>query len=317
MFQRLMTGWALVLVVLAFFWLPASRAEKIKFSTSVKLQPNQILPPMAAEEKGFWKEEGLDVEWIPFDAGGAQHRAIAAGSIETGIGATISLMQAIARGVPMVLVADLGTINEFSFYVRKESSIKEARDLKGTRIGVTRFGGATHAYGQLVARALGLAAEIRFISQGTLTNQVAALKAGVSDAEVLPDLTAAPLQARGEVRRVIEIQGFLPSEWSNHTVLTQKEFGEKHPEKLKRIIKGVFRATEFILKNPSWAKEKMKASLGYTDPVADTVFAGLHFGKGTLSPKAIENIRTFLIDYGILKGKVPPAEEFYTTRFIP
>lgn len=316
--KRSMAGWALPLVALGFLWLPvAGHAQKIKFSTSVKLQPNQILPPMAAEEKGFWKEEGLDVEWVAFDAGASQHRAIAAGSVETGVGATISFMQAIAAGVPMVLVADLGTKNEFAFYVRKDSPIKEAKDMKGKRIGVTRYGGASHAHAQLAARALGLAGEIKFMSMGTMTNQVAALRAGASDGEVLPPLTLAELEARGDVRRVVEVQAFLPPEWSNHTVVTQKEFGEKNPDKVRKIVKVVFRATEFILKNPAWSKEKLKASMGYTDPVAERVFADLHFGKAALSPKAIENIRAFLIEYGILKGKVPTAEEFYTTKFLP
>lgn len=34
-------------------------AEKLRFGTALKIPPHNSLPPLAAEEKGFWKSQGL------------------------------------------------------------------------------------------------------------------------------------------------------------------------------------------------------------------------------------------------------------------
>lgn len=72
-------------MVVVLLPLQIAAAEKIKFSTPLKTVPHYALPMLAAEEKGIWKQEGLEGEWIPFCSGGSAHRAFAAGAIQIGI----------------------------------------------------------------------------------------------------------------------------------------------------------------------------------------------------------------------------------------
>lgn len=63
----------------------ASAAGKIKFATSIKLAPTFYLPVLAAEEKGFWKENGPEAELVKFKGGAKLYQGIVAGLDSTSL----------------------------------------------------------------------------------------------------------------------------------------------------------------------------------------------------------------------------------------
>src|SRR3972149_933258 len=81
--------------------------EKIKFGTPVKGSPSNYLPVVAAEDKGYWKENGLEAEWWPFTGASPLFQAVTAGSVLVGLAPAISVIQTQARGVPVLMVAKL------------------------------------------------------------------------------------------------------------------------------------------------------------------------------------------------------------------
>jgi len=76
MAKKLVFG--VVLAIISSFGYVGHAVEKLNFGTATKTSPHYALPMVAAEEKGFWKEQGLEVEGIPFSSAGAMFRAIAA-----------------------------------------------------------------------------------------------------------------------------------------------------------------------------------------------------------------------------------------------
>lgn len=106
-------GLLISVIILAPVSLPG--AEKIRFGTSFR-GPHFDLPMLAAEEKGFWKQEGITVEWLSLGGGGPLHRATAAGKIDLGMDGGASALQAISAKVPMVIVADMNLPIEW-YYV--------------------------------------------------------------------------------------------------------------------------------------------------------------------------------------------------------
>src|SRR3990170_3501509 len=129
-------------------------ADKLKFATSVKLSANYFLPVLAAEEGGFWKQNGLEVEWVAFESGRAHIAAVAAGAVTIGFATTMSEMQAAAAGLPTHVISALQPKDAFTVWVRTESRFREPKDLKGARIGVSGYGGIEHAYSRMIAGAL-------------------------------------------------------------------------------------------------------------------------------------------------------------------
>ena len=87
-----------------------------------------------AKEKGFFKEEGLDVEiMLPGEAGADQ--LVAAGKAQFGIGAQESLTAARAQDIPIVSIAAILQHNTSGFASLKKDGIESPKDYEGKTYG--------------------------------------------------------------------------------------------------------------------------------------------------------------------------------------
>src|SRR3972149_2479652 len=91
--------------MILFGFQPLFSAEVLRFGTPVKGAPRFDMVVLAAEERGFWKENGLEVNWFPFRGSTEMVKAVAGGAIDAGEGDAVSLLLDVARGVPLLLVA--------------------------------------------------------------------------------------------------------------------------------------------------------------------------------------------------------------------
>ena len=305
-------------LLLSLFVLLSQAAEKVRISTPVKTNPVHMLPMLAAEEKGIWKQLGLEVEWFPFTAGGAQLQAMAAGAVDVGFTTTSDTVHGAARGVPLIIVSDLGAVDTYVLWVRTDSPIKTPQDLKGTKIGTARFGGASHTFGQAIFKALGIQKEIKWVSTGGTTQTMALLKTGAIDASLWARFSGLPLKARGEVRELLNVSDYLPKPWSDAVIFAHRDFAKRNPAAVKKAAKAILEGGQFVMRNRDWAIGKLKSELGYSQAAAELVYPELTFGeKVCLDGRIIESARKFLIDFGVVaREKMPPAEELFTTEFV-
>lgn len=291
-------------------------AAKVRLSTSVKTNPLYVLPMLAAEEKGIWKNLGLELEWFPFKSGGKQMVAMAAGATDVGWATTGSVIQGAARGVSIIIASDLGVVNTFGIWVRANSPIKTPQDLKGAKIGTSRFGGATHTLGRAVFKALGV--EVKWIATGGSRVTFASLRAGKLDAAPFTRFTAIPLMLRGEIRLLLSVRDYMPKPWTDISIFPNREFAKRNPTEVKKTILGSLEAGQWVMKNRDWAVEKLKKEIGYSQKGTELAYPEIRYGsKPKINPKAIENVRNFLIKFGVVpKEKMPPLGKLYTTEFI-
>lgn len=83
-------------------------------------------PIYIAQQKGYFKDEGLDAELVPFSSGAESIPPLAAGQVDAAASITpnAGLVNAVARGLPVRIVADDGTIhpnrNIANILIRKE-----------------------------------------------------------------------------------------------------------------------------------------------------------------------------------------------------
>src|SRR3990167_3021285 len=96
-----------VVAVLAWLGNPVQAVEKLNFGTATRTSPHYVLPMVTAEEKGFWKEQGLEVTWVPFNSGALLIQGFDARAVHMGINSLPETPVGIARGVPIILVGDL------------------------------------------------------------------------------------------------------------------------------------------------------------------------------------------------------------------
>jgi ABC-type nitrate/sulfonate/bicarbonate transport system substrate-binding protein len=161
--------------------------------------------------------------------------------------------------------------------------------------------------------------DARIVAVGGLSSRVAALQSGVISAFPLGFGAGTNLMAKGLVRPLNRLKPLLPKPWIDLILSSMKGFAEKKPQMVTRTIKSVFQGADFIAKNPDWAKGKLATYSKLAPGAVDEVYGLLKFSRdGRLDPKAIENVRNFLIEYKIVpKEKAPEVSGIYTNKYLP
>ncbi|HXP94906.1 MAG TPA: ABC transporter substrate-binding protein [Candidatus Binatia bacterium] len=107
-----------------------------------------------AQEKGFFKQAGLDMNFSMFPNGGSVSQALLAGALDVGVTNSGSLSSAFSRGLPMVLIQCGAIYTPASpiayLAVGPNTGIKSVKDLAGKTVAVSTLRdmvqGATMAY---------------------------------------------------------------------------------------------------------------------------------------------------------------------------
>ena len=129
------------IISLACLIVTADRAESQPVRGAFPSPSVQILPMMVAQEKGFYKREGLELELIFVRGASTAVQALLANQIHF-IFSVGPQMPAVWEGNDIMLLAQQVGRPTFSLVVTPD--IQRIADLKGKKIGVT-FGGSTAA----------------------------------------------------------------------------------------------------------------------------------------------------------------------------
>jgi NitT/TauT family transport system substrate-binding protein len=101
-----------------------------------------------ALEKGYFKEQAIDIEFVPFDSGTKMVAPLGAGQLDVGAGnPSAGLYNAINRGIHLKIVADKGRNPKGFGYETlmiskaNEGKLKKPSDFKGKKVSVNSVGG--------------------------------------------------------------------------------------------------------------------------------------------------------------------------------
>lgn len=297
---------------------PSLALVKEKMGSAIKLYPAYYLSNLAAEEKGFWKANGLDVEWAPLAGAAPLMSAVAAGSINVGMAPGDAPVTGADRGLPVFIVSELAPTAPFRLYVRADSPYRRVTDLKAKKIGVTTLGGTPHAFGLVMAKAVGIEKDVRFVGAGGAVHAIAGLKAGGFDANVNTRSVAVPLLLDKTVREIASTDDYLPKPWLDRAIFVRKDFARRQPDVVRNILRATLQSIDFIWKNPRWAIDKIKSFQGVPEDAAKLLYDDFQFTvTGRIDRKAVENLRKVLMEYGIISEKAPGVDDLYTNEYLP
>jgi NitT/TauT family transport system substrate-binding protein len=174
-----------------------------------------------AQAKGYFQAEGLDVHFVPFTSAAFMIAPLGAGQLDAGGGApTAGLYNAVARGIEVRAVADLGTDPPgygFQKLVVRTALVdgvhfKSIKDLRGMTIAVAAQGATGYvAIEHLLAKA-GLKRDDVKLTYLGYTDQVAALRNGAIDASLMPEPNATLAVATGIAKFVEGDDLFYPNQ---------------------------------------------------------------------------------------------------------
>src|SRR5919109_1054252 len=148
---KILAGICLMCTLLGIGGVLDAQTQKLRISLSSRSNTNTSY--YVAQERGFFKEEGLEVEFIQINPRlGAM--AVLNGDV-TFTTSFVSTFRGIAQGLPMKTVAILLKKGVYYLMVRPEL-VKDVQDLKGKKLGVTAVNGGDHIIGRELLRMKGL-----------------------------------------------------------------------------------------------------------------------------------------------------------------
>jgi len=203
-FARLAYAGLLALAVTVAASTAGPADEPLKAKVGV-LRLSSSAPVFIAQDKGYFKEAGLEIELKFFDAAQPIAVATTSGDIDFGITAfTAGLYNLAGKGTLKVIggmsreKAGYPLIGYFASNNAYAAGLKSPKDLAGKRIAVTQVGSSFHYSLGLLADKYGLKlAEMKVLPLQSLSNAAAALKGETVDAALLPASTARKLMDDG------------------------------------------------------------------------------------------------------------------------
>lgn len=202
-----MKGWACAALfgLLALAAGVGARAEEPLKTKIGVLRLSSSAPVFIAQDEGYFREAGLDVELKFFDAAQPIAVATTSGDVDFGVTAfTAGLYNLAGKGTLKVIggmsreKAGYPLIGYFASNKAYAAGLKMPKDLAGKRIAVTQVGSSFHYSLGLLADKYGFKlADVKIVPLQSLSNAAAALKGETVDAALLPVSTARKLMDDG------------------------------------------------------------------------------------------------------------------------
>ena len=191
--------------VLMFTALAAARAEQPLKAIIGVLRLSSSAPVFIAQDKGYFRDAGLDVELKFFDAAQPIAVATTSGDIDFGITAfTAGLYNLAGKGTLKVIGGmsrdkpGYPLIGYFASNKAYAAGLTTPKDIAGKRVAVTQVGSSFHYALGLLADKYGFKlSDVKIVPLQSLSNAAAALKGETVDAALLPISTARPLVDSG------------------------------------------------------------------------------------------------------------------------
>ena len=218
----------------------ADAVDKVKVGTGGSASD---APFYIAYEKGFFTDEGLDVDLIGLDSGAKVIAPLGTGELDVGSGAlSVGFWNAMLRGVKFRIVADRGHTEQGYLYqtvfMRKDlvdsGQFKTLKDIKGKRMGFAAQGVTSLSLMNEAAKSAGLAFEDMTPVYLSFPQQIAALQNKALDGSFLIEPQATSAVNAGIGVRCIDTNEFYPNQQISVIFYSEKFATERKPIADKR-----------------------------------------------------------------------------------
>ncbi|MDQ0189831.1 ABC transporter substrate-binding protein [Alicyclobacillus cycloheptanicus] len=277
-------------------------------------------PVFLAEDLGYWKKLGLNVQIKTYEAAGDIDVATAANSLDvSATGITASLFNMWASGKKEYIVADKGRIwpgQHFEALVASNqawnSGLKSVADLKGKKFGDTTAGSTfDFLLGTMLSKDNLSLSDIQDVPLHTTSNVAAAVQTGQVDAAILPQPAANQEISNGKVHLIAWVDDNVKADL---LVMAYSPQFRTQTDTATKFMEGYLEAVQFYMQhvyhNKNTNDPDLKKALNiiskYTQQPASVVQSELIYvdPNAEVDPSNIENQLKFYEQNGMVQGSV-------------
>jgi NitT/TauT family transport system substrate-binding protein len=265
-----------------------------------------------AQDLGYFKKAGFDVEFTPITGGAAISAAVASGAVDIGFSNIVSLSIAHDKGVPFTLLAPANLhmptqVTAGILTVLKNGPIKSAKDLDGKTVAVNSLNNISSVSVQeWVDKNGGDWKSVKFIEM-PFPQMPDAVRAGRVDAASIDaaneQLLAKPDTDLRRLANVFDAVGthFAPSSW-----FTTTAWADAHPAAVKAFIAVMAQAAAWGNANHAASAIILAKYLNKTPQDIDSVTRAPYGTK--ITPDLVQPSIDAAAKYGLIKASFPASE---------
>jgi NitT/TauT family transport system substrate-binding protein len=271
-------------------------------------------PIFAAYEKGFYEEEGLEVELVKTDWDGLRE-GLGTGQFDANHTLVMYLLKPIESGVNVKMT---GGIHKgcLRVQVAKNSDMKSVKELKGKTIGVpTHIGSPPYLFCSRTLAAAGIdprpeASDVKWVAYPPAELGLA-LSQGKIDALATSDPIGTILLGKGTVKTIADQAEDEPykEEYCCATVVSGK-LAKQNPAAAAKVTRALLKGAMWVSQNPTAAAKLSveKKYIASTVEINSQALSKLNYAPGVARCKqSIEQAAVEMKQAGLLKPSTDPA----------
>jgi NitT/TauT family transport system substrate-binding protein len=263
-----------------------------------------FLPVYVTQEKGFFKDEGLDVIFVMFNAGTTNLQALAGGDVQIMGSAFVETITGRASG--MDVKNFWGICNLMPFQLYSQPNFKSMKDAKGKKFAISRFGSLTDFLTRATLQHHGVdPKEVTILQIGSTPARFAALSAGAVDASVVWFPVTEIAKSQGYTK-LFDLKAMFP-EWPYETFAAREPWLAKEKDQVAKFLRAYQRGVKHTRENK---EDAIRAIRKYVR--MDPAYAPAGYDEyresfpvnGKLAEKAIPVVIEQEFEAGRLKRKI-------------
>ena len=205
-----------------------------------------FLPVYVTEAKGFFKDEGLDVLLVLFNAGATNLQALIGGDVQIMGSAFVETIGGRAAGVDIKNFWGVSNIMPFQLY--SQPDFRTMKQAKGKRFAISRFGSLTDFLTRATLRHFGVdEKEVTILQIGSTPARFAALTAKGVDASLVWFPVTEIARAQG-YNKLLDLKEVFP-EWPYETFAARETYLAKEKDQVAKFLRAYQRGVKYTHEN--------------------------------------------------------------------
>jgi NitT/TauT family transport system substrate-binding protein len=269
-----------LLLIIVFCMTGCSRKEEQGSSEHKKLTIAVTAWPASAafyvaHEKGYFKDEGLDATLQQNLSGHLGLDAVFSGKADLATAGETPIARAVIDGKPLAVIATVCEIDRAILIIaRKDIGISSRDDLRGRRIGVVAGTTADFFLQIYLATSYIDPKDVRVVNLTTDKVVDALLNGEVDAVSTWAPHTVLLRDKLGGNAVVLHDPSIYTMTWD---IVATQDFVKKNPECIKRLLRAIVRANQFIAEQPSDTRAICSKHIGADSPLFEREWADYGF----------------------------------------
>jgi NitT/TauT family transport system substrate-binding protein len=293
-----------------------SRLEKVRIAYSA-ISGSQLVG-WIANDAGFFRKNGLDVEFIFIEGGPRATQSLAGGEVQFAVVAGAPVLQSNLRGSSVVLVT--GFLNTLDYQFVVDRTITRPDQLKGKAVAVSQPGSSSDFATRYALDKYGLEAgkDVSLVEIGSQPARFAALQSGkIQGVMIAVPLTLTAKKMGFNILADLQMLGL---EYQYTAMATTRDLIKSRPDLVRSVVKASVEAIHYLKTHRKEAIEILRKYMKTADTEAlEETYEAIALSLVPERPyPTLRGIQVILQELGAKdpKAKAARPEQFVDMSFL-